>query len=156
MGIRATTSVPGIEPPVCVDGELLVDGGVLNNLPADVVRSRGNGTVIASDASLPVDLKTDAREQVAISGWPLFWARLNPFTEKPPLPHIFEILMRTATLSSIRHGASVAQCSDLYLCPPVEGVPTFDWSAGTVLVERAYRYALPQIEKWKDEGGFPQ
>jgi NTE family protein/lysophospholipid hydrolase len=151
--VRASTSVPGIYSPVCLNGELLVDGGVLNNLPADVLRTRYNGTVIASDVSMAVDLTTDTAELTAISGWPLFWSVLNPFGKKRTVPHLFEILMRTATLSSTHHGASIAASADLYMRLPVDGVATLDWAAGPLLVERSYRYALSQIETWKEAGG---
>jgi NTE family protein/lysophospholipid hydrolase len=148
--IRATTSVPGIHPPLCLNGELLVDGGVLNNLPVDVMRDRCSGTVIASDVSLTVDLTAEARDLSAASGWPLLWARVNPFGKaKPDLPLIFEILVRTATVSSTHHGAEVARNADLYVRTPTEGIPTLDWPAGRVLVERGYRLALQKIEEWK-------
>ena len=39
--IRASVAIPGILPPVPFDGELLVDGGVLNNLPCDIMRATG-------------------------------------------------------------------------------------------------------------------
>ena len=45
--MRATMSLPGVFPPVEVDGKVLVDGGVMNNVPADVVRAMGADTVIA-------------------------------------------------------------------------------------------------------------
>jgi len=154
MGIRATTSVPGILPPVCVKGGLLVDGGVLNNLPADIMRSRGSGTVIASDVSLAVDLTTESDELAAVSGWPMLWSRLNPWGKKPTMPHIFEILMRTATLSSIHHAATVAHSADHYIHTPTDGISMLDWNAGTVLVERGYRQALQEIAKWQNIGGF--
>ena len=154
MGIRATTSVPGILPPVCVKGGLLVDGGVLNNLPADIMRSRGSGTVIASDVSLAVDLTTQSDELAAVSGWPMLWNRLNPWGKKPTMPNIFEILMRTATLSSIHHAATVAHSADHYIHTPTDGVSMLDWNAGTVLVERGYRQALQEIAKWKTPEGF--
>lgn len=49
--IRASMSIPGLIPPVVEDGELYVDGGVVNNLPVDVMRQLLSpwGTVIASD-----------------------------------------------------------------------------------------------------------
>jgi predicted acylesterase/phospholipase RssA/CRP-like cAMP-binding protein len=153
MGIRATLSMPGILPPVCVAEGLLVDGGVLNNLPVDVMRGRGNGTVIASDVSLPVDLTTDSNELAAMSGWPLLWNWVNPWSKKPTMPHIFEILMRTATLSSIHHAATVAHRADHYIHIPTEGVSMLDWNAGTVLVERGYRQALQEITTWDKIGG---
>ena len=47
--VRATISLPGVFAPFRLDGRLLVDGGVLNNLPADVVREMGADVVIAVD-----------------------------------------------------------------------------------------------------------
>ena len=148
LAMRATTSVPGVAPPVCVNGELLVDGGVLNNLPADVMRRRV-GTVIASDVSLPVDLTSTAGETVALSGWSLLASRFAPAAKPRSYPHIFEILTRTATLSSIHHGASVARNADLYVWTSTQGIGTFDWAAGAALIERGYRQAVGEIEKWK-------
>jgi len=48
--VRATIAIPGVFTPVERDGQLLVDGGLLNNLPADVVRGMGADVVIAVDA----------------------------------------------------------------------------------------------------------
>jgi len=47
--VRATIAIPGLLTPVKRDGQLLVDGGVLNNLPTDVVRSMGADVVVAVD-----------------------------------------------------------------------------------------------------------
>ncbi len=50
-GVRATTALPGVFTPVEQDGQLLVDGGVLDNLPAGAVRRMGADVVIAVDIS---------------------------------------------------------------------------------------------------------
>ena len=47
--VRASISIPGLFAPVERGDQLLVDGGVLNNLPVDVVRSMGADVVIAVD-----------------------------------------------------------------------------------------------------------
>jgi len=47
--VRATISIPGIFIPVEKDGMRLVDGGLLNNLPIDVVRAMGADVVLAVD-----------------------------------------------------------------------------------------------------------
>lgn len=49
LAIRATTSVPGFFTPVKYEGKVLVDGGVLNNLPADIASNAGAEIVIAVD-----------------------------------------------------------------------------------------------------------
>lgn len=47
--VRASISIPGIFTPVITGNKVLVDGGVLNNLPVDVVRKMGAEVVIAVD-----------------------------------------------------------------------------------------------------------
>jgi len=49
--VRATISLPGVMAPVGLGERLLVDGGLLNNVPADVVRRMGADVVIAVDVS---------------------------------------------------------------------------------------------------------
>lgn len=50
--IMATCAVPGIFPPVMIDGRPLVDGGVLNNLPIKQVVDLGAGFIIAVNAQI--------------------------------------------------------------------------------------------------------
>ncbi len=48
--VRASMTIVGLLPPVCTDeGELLVDGGYMNNIPVDVMRGLGVDTVIVVD-----------------------------------------------------------------------------------------------------------
>ena len=54
LAIRASMSLPGIYPPVSLDGRRLVDGGVVENLPVDVVRGMGADVVIAVDVGVPL------------------------------------------------------------------------------------------------------
>lgn len=49
--VGTSMAVPGIAPPMVWNEELLADGAVLNNLPADVMRRFGRGAVIACDVS---------------------------------------------------------------------------------------------------------
>lgn len=56
--MRASMAVSGVFPPVDIDGRLLVDGGLSNNLPIDVVRAMGADIVIAVD--IPTKLKSRA------------------------------------------------------------------------------------------------
>jgi NTE family protein len=51
--LRATMSIPGVFSPVYGDNKVLVDGGLLNNLPSDVVRAMGADIVIAVHLDTP-------------------------------------------------------------------------------------------------------
>ena len=49
LALRATTAVPGFICPVQKEGKRLVDGGLLNNLPVDVIKGMGADVILAVD-----------------------------------------------------------------------------------------------------------
>ena len=55
--MRATMSLPGVFPPMELDGKVLVDGGAMNNVPADVVREMGADVVIAINVGFMGDTR---------------------------------------------------------------------------------------------------
>ncbi len=67
LALRASMSVPGVFSPVTIDGRLLVDGGVADNLPVDVVRALGARTVIAVDVSEPLLPRDSIRSAVDVT-----------------------------------------------------------------------------------------
>ncbi|BBP43753.1 patatin-like phospholipase family protein [Thiosulfativibrio zosterae] len=65
--LRASMSVPGVFAPVKINNHLLVDGGITNNTPIDVVRQMGANIVIVSDIHTPKTKKENLGSFVAIS-----------------------------------------------------------------------------------------
>ncbi|HSX65543.1 MAG TPA: patatin-like phospholipase family protein, partial [Pseudoxanthomonas sp.] len=55
MAMRASMSLPGVFQPVEVDGRVLLDGGLVNQVPIDVVRAMGADVVIAVDVGTPLE-----------------------------------------------------------------------------------------------------
>src|SRR5262249_30663957 len=49
--LRASIALPGLLPPWIANGEVFVDGAVMNNLPADVMRSVDGGVIVAVDVT---------------------------------------------------------------------------------------------------------
>ncbi len=74
--MMASMSVPGALPPAEYDGRLLVDGGVVNNMPVDVVREMGADIVIA------VDIGSDYLEADDISSYLSVMGQLTNFMVK--------------------------------------------------------------------------
>ena len=61
LAMRASMAIPAVFSPVELDGRQLVDGGILNNLPTDVVEALGADYVIAVNISSPLGkLRDDA------------------------------------------------------------------------------------------------
>ncbi len=65
--MRASMSVPGVFAPVEMEGKLLVDGGVSNNLPVDVARDLGADALIVVDISTPLTAREKVHEILAIT-----------------------------------------------------------------------------------------
>jgi NTE family protein/lysophospholipid hydrolase len=137
--VRTSASVPGLLPPITDRGDLLVDGGLLNNLPADVMRRRGAGLVIGVDVTSGVDLRTADEGQPAMSGWAALWPRL--FSRRAPFPSVVDILSRTALVACIRDAARMRAECDLYLAPPVEPFAMNDFRDIDRLVAAGYSAA---------------
>lgn len=49
--MRASMSIPGVFEPILYENSLLIDGGILNNFPADIAKSMGADIIIGSDVS---------------------------------------------------------------------------------------------------------
>ena len=147
--VTASACVPGVGPPIPYQGDLLVDGGILNNLPIDVMRDRHAGTLVAVDVTQKVDMMSNADYVDGLSGWRLLLQRVLPAGSRLRIPNIFSILSRTATLASVYNAEQVGQLADLYLNPPLNQFETFAFQRLDDIVEQGYRYALPVIEAWK-------
>lgn len=148
--VRASCSLPGVYPPVLDErGDLLVDGSIFNNVPADVMRRFvGNGVVIAVDVGRELSGKRNFRFGDSVSGWSLLLERLNPFGRKRRVPGIMRILTRTAALNGVAaRPAQVAQ-ADLLLKPPIEDFGLFDMKGYEAIYEIGYRDTLDKAGAW--------
>jgi predicted acylesterase/phospholipase RssA/CRP-like cAMP-binding protein len=148
--VRASMSLPGIFPPVYADGDLLIDGGALDNLPVEVMRDRvGNGCVIAVDLSPEVEPLTTAPFGPGLSGWRVLWHRINLVGAPRPVPSVVNIISRSTGLSQVRHQQAMlaADRIDLLLRPPVRGLAALDFKAGVPLIETGYRHAAEALAR---------
>jgi NTE family protein len=66
--MRATMSIPGVFPPVKRDGVWLIDGGVLNNIPTDVMRGLGPDVVIAVNVGTPLGTEKSMNSMFGVVG----------------------------------------------------------------------------------------
>ncbi len=74
--VRASVAIPGVLPPVPLDGQLLVDGGILDNVPVDEMRRRNpTGRVIAIDVAPAEGPVADEDYGLSMSGFRAVLAR---------------------------------------------------------------------------------
>ncbi|MEE9552305.1 MAG: patatin-like phospholipase family protein, partial [Gammaproteobacteria bacterium] len=140
--VRASMSIPGHIPPMVFNGELHVDGGVLNNLPVDKMREICDGFVIANNVSPKVELKVTGSSEGTYSGWDYMLNALKPSSKKIEMPSIVNILMRSGTLYSIKAITVSKALADIYMSPPIDKFQLLNFGAAHEIAEVGYQYAL--------------
>lgn len=104
--VGASMSIPGLVPPVSRSGRLLVDGGVLNNLPIDAMADAAEGPIVAVD----VVRRLEASDE-----------------DEPPLPSIMETLSRATVLGSVERAERNRDLALLVIAPEVQDIPLRDF-----------------------------
>uniref|UniRef100_A0A8C3J6Z8 lysophospholipase n=1 Tax=Calidris pygmaea TaxID=425635 RepID=A0A8C3J6Z8_9CHAR len=148
--VRASMTLSGYLPPLCdpKDGNLLMDGGYINNLPADIARNMGAKTVIAIDVGSQDE--TDlCNYGDSLSGWWLLWKRLNPWAEKVKVPDMAEIQSRLAYVSCVRQLEVVKSSSYCeYIRPPIDRFKTMDFRKFDEIYDVGYQHGKVVFEGW--------
>lgn len=148
--IRASVALPGILPPVPFGGDLLVDGGVLNNLPCDVMRSTGTvGRLIAVDLSRAARGADDGYDfGLSVSGWRALRGRVG--RSRVRFPGAISIVMRSLVAGSARDRDRMlaAGLVDWHLDLELPGVHLLDFDRVSEIAARGYSAALPRLDAW--------
>jgi NTE family protein len=139
--LHASSALPGILPPVIHRGHMLVDGGVMNNLPVDVMRELNVGPLLASDVTGEVDMRVADSRYGERPVWSLLWERMRG------VPSIVSILMRSATVGSEAQRRLVRDEADYLYEPPLHDLSPLDWRAFDRAVAEGYAHARVMIEK---------
>ncbi|XP_050175714.1 patatin-like phospholipase domain-containing protein 7 [Myiozetetes cayanensis] len=152
--VRASMSLSGYMPPLCdpKDGHLLMDGGYINNLPADVARSMGAKVVIAIDVGSRDE--TDLTNYGdCLSGWWLLWKRWNPLAEKVKVLNMAEIQTRLAYVCCVRQ-LEMVKNSDYceYIRPPIDRYGTLDFGKFDEICEVGYQHGKTVFNVWCRSG----
>ena len=110
-------AIPGVFAPINWDDWLLVDGGTLNNIPADVVRSSAP-TSSSRSTSVPTSATTRNRQQSLLS----------------LLGKTIDTMMTTSTRRAL-------ESADLIIDPDLKGLKSMSWRQSDELAERGYQAA---------------
>lgn len=139
--LRASISLPGVLPPATDGANVLVDGAVMKNYPADIMRAQQLGPIVGVDVTAARSITADdvARPE---SVWR--WLRSGQWRNGPP---IVSLLMRAATVSTGRDLAAAREATDVLVLPDVARIEIRDWGAYEVAVEAGYRATLEALDR---------
>ena len=123
--MRASAAVPGVVEPVNIDGKLLVDGGIANNMPVDVVKAMGADIVIAVDIGSPLLEKEEISSTIDV------------------INQLSNILTNSTTLLQKTYLSE----QDILLRPEINNLSTTDFSIMPQALEFGKKVALQSEEK---------
>jgi NTE family protein len=143
QALRASIALPGVLPPATDGQNVLVDGAVMKNFPADLMRAAQLGPIVGVDVSTArsITAKDVARPS---SVWR--WIRSGQWRMGPP---IVSLLMRTATVSTGRDLAAAREATDVLIMPDVSKIEIRDWRAYDAAVAAGYQAAVEALAKLK-------
>lgn len=116
QALRSTMSLPGIFSPVRANGSVLVDGGLLDNLPVDVARNMGSDLIIA------VHLQT------------------KPLDAKEPISS-FGVLGRSISVVIAANELRSMENADVLISVPLGGYTSTDYQKSAAIIQQGYEAA---------------
>lgn len=153
--VRSSMSLANYLPPLCDphDGHLLLDGGYVNNLPADVMRSRGARYILAVDVGAE-DNSTFTNYGDSLNGFSVLVSRL-PFFKTIHVPDNFEVQLRLAYVSCVGKLEAVktsGYCE--YIRPPIDKYGTLQFDLFDEIKEVGYKHGTTFFQGYKKAGLF--
>jgi NTE family protein len=147
--VRASVSIPVALPPVVWEGELLIDGGVFNNFPTDVMAKLGARKIIGVDLARRNPRRYEFEE--IPSSAKLLWDRLKGRKRRYKLPTLGAFLMGTTILYSESRRDQARQAVDIYVNPNLARVGLLEWNAFDRIVDIGYRDAKELLAGLSDK-----
>jgi NTE family protein len=141
--VFASCALPGLFPPREIDGRWFVDGAVLENMPAQVAASHGEGPVMAVDVGSSTTLRSNVQDE----GFAATYVRG------------LEIVMQTMMENRLRQWTAPPL---VLVHPRVEHVPMFGFGHNRELIEEGHRATLDLLDMLQDDfdpdghGIYPQ
>ncbi len=173
--VRASISIPGLFRPVIKNGEILVDGGLVNPVPVSVVRQMGADIVIAVDLNhkakssgtnqtimSPEDARTNASgdkklknksnplmkklEALEASGL----SRIRAWREKETVPNLAEIMMLSLDVmgTQVKEARFREDPPDVLIQPTVDHITFLEFHRAKELIDIGYEEAKSVLETW--------
>jgi NTE family protein len=144
--LQATSALPGIIAPVEYEGRMLVDGGLMNNLPVDLIRTMTRAPVFAVDVAAPRDRKLDLSTRNWLKG---VVKDRHAHAQRAPF---FELLMKAYDIPSslVTEMRLAINPPDLLIRPRLDpNLKVEDFDSITEPVEVGFRATEAALARWE-------
>lgn len=139
--IRSSCSLPFIYPPVSDEERLLIDGGILNNIPVDIMQQFSpSSKVIASNITSSGNSVRMAPLPQYLSGWSLLFNKILRKEAMVPM-NMVELVLRLLTITSDKNTQKMLAISDYYVDLKMEKYNMLDFKKYQEIANEGYQQA---------------
>jgi NTE family protein len=149
--IEASIAIPGIYPPVVIDKQLHVDGGVVDNLPIETMYNYPVKHIIAISLTQLKSQPVDFQETPSVST--LLWNKITG-KKKYRIPGIASILVNSLTLNSRQKQEMTKSGVEMYLELDLKGIGMLDDTRWKEIVQKGYDQMKSIVENFPEEKKF--
>ncbi|MCP5098426.1 MAG: hypothetical protein GY943_22985, partial [Chloroflexi bacterium] len=128
--LRAATALPVVFPPLVAGTEILVDSGVVNYLPVDIMRQRPDIETVITVDIITFEAKESKRSYEydgRISGWHVLRNKLNPFAKKLRYVPVLDMLWQSMLIGAVRLHRETRAVADYRIRLVLSHFGTFDF-----------------------------
>ncbi len=125
LALRASMAVPFAFAPITIDGRLLVDGGIVNNIPVDVVKNMGADIVVAVDIATPILNQVDSGSSFVT------------------------IYKQSMDISLIQNALQALKKADIIIEPDLKGLTLTDFEKSEKMMDRGRQAILEKRALFK-------
>lgn len=116
QSLRATMAIPAVFAPVEIDGKILADGGILNNIPTDVVKDMG------ADIILVINIETQ-------------------IGDRSSLDNLIGVLGQTFIVATVENSRRSLRQADFIIAPDLKDFSSSSFNEGKAIIELGYQGA---------------
>ncbi len=120
QSLRATMAIPAVFAPVEIDGKILADGGILNNIPTDVVKDMG------ADIVLVINIETQ-------------------IGDRSSLDNLIGVLGQTFIVATVENSRRSLRQADFIIAPDLKDYSSSSFNEAEAIIELGYQGAKEKI-----------
>lgn len=149
--VEASMAIPGVFPPVLINKQLHIDGGVIDNLPVEAMYKKPVRHIIA------VSLSAEAASQFDLnqlpSSWEIFWNKLTN-RKTIQLPGLSSILVNSITINSRHRQENSRPHVSFYIELDLKEFQFLDWANWQQILQKGYEQTQMQLKNTAVEMQF--
>ncbi len=142
--VEASIAIPGVFPPVIINNQLHIDGGVIDNLPVEPMYKKPVRHVIAVSLSAEANSKIDLLELP--TSWQMFWNKITS-GKAIQVPGLSSILVNSITINSRHRQETSKPQVSLYIELNLKEFQFLDWVNWQQILQKGYEQTQQQLKE---------